>query len=80
MYKTKDLFCVRKDIKKFVGFKVKLTSSKGRKKTGIKEGIIENAYDSIFIVRLSDQKDSGGKLSFSYADVLTKAVEITVCH
>ena len=80
MYKTKDLFCVRKDIQRFIGFKVKLTTSKGRKKTGPKEGVIENAYDSIFIVRLSDQKEPGGKLSYSYADILTRAVEITVCH
>ena len=80
MYKAKDLHFIKKEIEKFIGFKIMFRAKKGRKKTSVKEGVIENAYDSIFVVKVSEDKDTPEKMSFSYADVLTNSVEITVCH
>ena len=81
MYRAKDLDSIRKEIEKFIGFKILFRAKKGRRKTGVREGIIENAYGSIFLVEVPDKnRDVPERMSFSYADVLTNAVEITVCH
>ncbi len=82
MYKAKDLGFIRNEIEKFIGFKILFRAKKGRKKTGLREGVIENAYGSIFVVKVSEQggRENPEKMSFSYADVLTNSVEITVCH
>jgi uncharacterized protein Veg len=45
----------------------------------IKEGILENTYPSIFVVRFENDYEATRRVSFSYTDVLTKAVEIVVC-
>ena len=81
LYKAKDLNFIKKEIEKFIGFKILFRAKKGRRKTNLKKGIIENAYGSIFVVRVSDKtREAPEKMSFSYADVLTNTVEITVCH
>lgn len=80
MYKAKDLTFIKNEIEKFIGFKILFRAKKGRRKSSLKEGIIENAYDSIFIVKVSENRETPEKMSFSYADILTNSVEITVCH
>ena len=81
MYKAKDLNFIKKEIEKFIGFKILFRAKKGRRKTNLKEGVIENAYGSIFVVQVSEtSRELPEKMSFSYADILTNSVEITVCH
>ena len=81
MYRAKDLNSIKKEIEKFIGFKILFRAKKGRRKTGLKEGVIENAYGSIFVVEVAEKsREVPEKMSFSYADVLTNSVEITVCH
>ncbi len=81
LYKAKDLNFIKKEIEKFIGFRILFRAKKGRRKTNLKEGIIENAYGNVFVVQVSDKtREAPEKMSFSYADVLTNAVEITVCH
>lgn len=79
MFMKNDVSNVKKDIEKFVGSRIKLEASKGRQKITTKEGIIENAYQSIFIVQLYEKCLPTGKVSYSYTDILTKAIEITIC-
>ena len=79
MYDRNDVHHVRSDIKRIIGSKVRLETNKGRHKSVTTRGIISNAYPSIFTVQLSDGSDTNRKLSFSYTDVLTNAVEITLC-
>lgn len=70
---------IRNSLEKNIGCRVKLVSKKGRKKSVIRHGIIEKTYPSIFIVRLvdKDRADVDGRMvSFSYTDVLTRAVEL----
>jgi len=73
------VFHVRNDIQRIIGSKVRLETNKGRHKSVISKGIVSNVYPSIFTVQLSGDKGSARKLSFSYTDVLTNAVEITLC-
>ena len=79
MFDRTDVFHVRSDIQRNIGSKVRLETNKGRHKSVISKGIISNVYPSIFTVQLSDGPESSRKLSFSYTDVLTNAVEITLC-
>ena len=73
-----DLFQVKKDMDTFVGQKVQLRANKGRKKSFVREGIIENTYPSIFVVKFENGYENERRVSFSYTDILTKAVEMVV--
>ncbi|ABR50681.1 protein of unknown function DUF1021 [Alkaliphilus metalliredigens QYMF] len=70
---------IRMNIEGYVGQKITLKANKGRKKTTIREGILENTYPNIFIVRIDGNFDTVRRVSYSYSDILTETVEITVC-
>ncbi|NLK44436.1 MAG: Veg protein [Tissierellia bacterium] len=70
---------IRKDIEKCIGKTVILKANKGRKKTVVREGILEAAYPNLFIVKINNDYDSPRKVSYTYSDVLTGTVEVTVC-
>ena len=80
MFERSDVMHVRKDIQKFIGSKVQLETNKGRHKSIVNRGIITNVYPSIFTIQLDEGPDPTRKLSFSYTDVLTNSVEITLCE
>jgi len=71
---------VRSDIARFIGSKVKMESNKGRSKAVITEGVLENTYPSIFTIRLDLESEEvkNRTVSFSYTEILTRAVEMTV--
>lgn len=73
------LFQIKKDIETCIGQKIQLKANKGRKKAFIKEGILENTYPSIFVVKFENDYEATRRVSYSYTDILTKAVEIVVC-
>lgn len=79
MIEKSDLFQIKKDIETCVGEKIQLKANKGRKKAFIKEGIVENTYPSIFIVKFENEYETTRRVSYSYTDILTKAVEIVIC-
>ena len=81
MFDRTDVFHVRSDIQKIVGSKVRLETNKGRHKSVVSSGIVSHAYPSIFTVQLQNEgpDKTSRKLSFSYTDVLTNTVEITLC-
>jgi uncharacterized protein Veg len=70
---------IKQDIETFVGNRVKLKSFKGRNKVVEKEGVLERTYPNIFIIKL-EEKRLQRRVSFSYTDVLTESVELTVCQ
>ena len=60
---------------------MRLTSKRGRKKTIVRRGVIESIYPCIFTVKLDNIVDENGetrRVSYSYADVLTKNVELAL--
>lgn len=79
MIEKSDLFQIKKDIETCIGEKVQLKANKGRKKAFIKEGVLENTYPSIFVVKFENEYDTTRRVSYSYTDILTKAVELVVC-
>ena len=78
MIEKKDLFQLREDISRSIGARVKLESNKKHNKSTVNEGVIANVYPSIFTVETEGSAPINRTLSFSYTDVLTNAVEITI--
>jgi uncharacterized protein Veg len=70
---------IKRDVENIVGRRVRLKANKGRKKTFVKEGILEQTYPSIFVVKFENDQNSVRRVSYSYSDILTETVELTVC-
>ncbi|MBU5437022.1 Veg family protein [Tissierella sp. MSJ-40] len=79
MLERNSLTKIRKDVEGCIGKKVILKANKGRKKTTVREGILESAYPSLFVVRICNQYDSTRRVSYTYSDILTETVEVTIC-
>jgi len=79
MIDKNELTQIKKDIETCIGQKVQLRTNKGRKKTFIKEGVLENTYPSIFVVKFENDFETTRRVSYSYTDILTKAVELVIC-
>ncbi len=78
-WKKNSLDKIRKDVEDCVGKKVILKANKGRKKIIVREGILEDAYPNLFVVRISNEYDSVRRVSYTYSDILTETVEVTIC-
>lgn len=70
---------IKQDLESFVGNRIRLKANRGRNKVIERVGILEQTYPNIFIVKL-DEKRAERRVSYSYTDVLTETVELTVCH
>lgn len=68
---------IRRNIEKHIGKRVVLRANKGRKKMIVKQGILENTYPSIFVVKIDDSNST--RVSYSYSDVLTCTVKLQIC-
>ncbi|MBZ2175083.1 Veg family protein [Schnuerera sp. xch1] len=79
MLEKNNLAKIRKNVEDCIGKKVILKANKGRKKTTVREGILEEAYPSLFVVRIYNQFDSMRRVSYTYSDILTQTVEVTIC-
>lgn len=68
---------IKRDLDSHIGEKIRLKANKGRKKVVEREGVLEQTYPNIFVVRI-EEADQERRVSFSYADLLTETVELTV--
>ena len=68
---------IRKELESCVGKRIQLKANKDRKKTYVKEGIVEKAYPSI-LQFLSRTNIIRHEHSYSYTDVLTRTIEVKV--
>ncbi len=78
MIEKSELSQIRKSIENCVGKRVQLKANKGRKKSFIKEGVLENTYPSIFIVKFENDYETTRRVSYNYTDILTKTVELFI--
>ncbi|MEW9702446.1 biofilm formation stimulator Veg [Paenibacillus sp. SI8] len=70
---------IKRSLEPHVGQKIMLRANGGRRKTIERSGVLEETYPSVFIVKL-DQEAAFKRVSYSYADILTESVEVTVCN
>lgn len=75
-----EIFQVRQQINEHIGSRVRIRAQKGRKRVVIKEGVLENTYPSIFVVKVENQEQQTFRtVSYSYTDLLTHNVELSLC-
>ncbi len=67
---------IKKGLEGQVGKRLKLTANGGRRRTVIRSGVLSETYPSVFVVELDKDENAFERVSYSYADVLTEAVEI----
>ena len=69
---------IKRNVQGCLGKKVMLRTNKGKRKVKVREGIIQDAFPSVFTVRVDEGMDSERTVSFSYSDILTESVEVTI--
>ncbi len=76
--KRDTLDLIKQDLEACVGKHVKLRANRGRRKVIEAEGILEQTYPKVFVIRLDARSSPVKRMSYSYADVLTETVELVV--
>lgn len=69
---------VKRSISAICNIPVCIRAIKGRKRFIIKECIIDKTYDNIFTVTYKSKTGKNENVCFSYADILTGTIKITV--
>jgi uncharacterized protein Veg len=71
---------VRRTLNEHVGSRVLIKSYLGRHKYDVMEGVITETYPCIFLVQVENkEQDNIQTLSYSYTDLITKDVQLTLC-
>ncbi len=78
MATKKTLGEIKQSVEDHLGERVTLKTNKGRKKVKVKEGVLLETYPAVFVVRIDEGLESERKISYSYSDILTETVEVTL--
>ena len=70
------LTTIKEELKNKLGASIQVIAQTGRKRQVERRGILSEVYPSVFIVDLDQESNAFERVSYSYSDVLTKAVEI----
>ena len=73
----KTLADIKKSLDCHLGKRLQLKANGGRKKTIERAGILRETYRAVFVVELDQDENAFERVSYSYTDILTEAVEIT---
>ena len=73
----KTLADIKKSLDAHLGKRLQLRANGGRKKTVECEGVLRETYHAIFVIELNQEDNACKRVSYSYTDILTEAVEIT---
>ncbi|PXW88474.1 uncharacterized protein Veg [Streptohalobacillus salinus] len=73
---AKTLVEIKRGLDGQIGKRLQLIANGGRKKTVERYGTLEETYNAVFIVALDQDENAFERVSYSYADVLTEAVEL----
>ena len=71
---------VRDSVRAQCGSRVVIQLDKGRNKIDIQQGVIQEAYHSVFTILVDEQESAPSQLlSFSYTDIITKEIRMKLC-
>ncbi|MBE7012324.1 MAG: Veg protein [Ruminococcaceae bacterium] len=82
MDNKKELDKIKSDLEDNIGSKIKFASKRGRKKRTVRNGVIEGTYANVFVIKvdsLNEEETAERRVSYTYADILTKNVELALC-
>ncbi|KRM87369.1 Veg family protein [Lacticaseibacillus thailandensis] len=60
-----------------IGEPITVVAQAGRKKVTRRNGILRETFPAIFVVELNQEENDFERVSYSYADLLTKSIEIS---
>lgn len=75
---AKTLDEIKQSLKENLGQDVTIKANGGRKKMIERSGHIESVYPCVFTVKLDRDKYPVERMSYSYTDVLTETVQLTM--
>ncbi|SDC73042.1 biofilm formation stimulator Veg [Shouchella lonarensis] len=73
---AKTLLDIKRALDENVGKKITVKANGGRRRTTERSGMIEETHPSVFVIKLDQEQNAFGRVSYSYADVLTETVEL----
>lgn len=73
----KTLAEIKRGLEGQIGKRLTLTANGGRRRTVIRSGVLAETYPAVFVVELDKDENAYERVSYSYADVLTEAVELS---
>lgn len=80
MKQPTEMGTIVRSVKDNVGRHVKVMENRGRNRVDVAEGVISETYPCVFTIKVDSEPDDYVQtLAYSYADVLTKDVELLLC-
>jgi uncharacterized protein Veg len=67
---------IKKNLEGRVGSPIQVIAQAGRKRQVKHKGVLSEVYKSLFVVDLNQEENNYEHISYSYSDILTKAVEV----
>ncbi|HLR53383.1 MAG TPA: Veg family protein [Pseudogracilibacillus sp.] len=67
---------IKQALENQIGNRLELIANGGRRRTIVRSGTLSEIYPAVFVVELDQDENAFERVSYSYADVLTEAVEI----
>lgn len=71
------LASIKQQLDAKIGENLTVVAQAGRKKVIRRKGTLKETYPAVFVVALDQQENSFERVSYSYADLLTKSIQIT---
>ena len=68
---------IKSDLEGYKGTKMRLRANLGRCKIVEREGVLEETHPNLFVIKVEEKRERSRRISYSYADVLTRTVELT---
>ena len=68
---------IRDDLNECLGTRLKVRANKGRKIVIENLAVLEETYPHVFVVRVETKTAPDQRVSYSYADIITKTVELS---
>ena len=68
---------IKTDLKEHIGIRMKIRANMGRCKIIERMGTLEETHPNLFVLKVEEKRERSRRVSYSYADVLTKTVELT---
>ncbi|MCD1146764.1 Veg family protein [Peptoniphilus sp. KCTC 25270] len=69
---------IKNELSEHVGKRVIVKANRGRKKIITRKGVLESIYPSLFVVNIVDGDLNHRNVSFTYSDILTSTVQVTI--
>ncbi|APU70709.1 DUF1021 domain-containing protein [Companilactobacillus crustorum] len=68
---------IKSHLDSHLGENLTIVAQAGRKKVVRRRGTLSETFHSVFVVDLDQNENSFERVSYSYADLLTKSIDIT---